>query len=908
MTPTSKKTPHFPIDQRERVAQKKADTLLAVDVYEQLNTFVKEALTLSGAANADADLDVNRHHSAILIDGARGTGKSAVLVNLGLYLADVDKETFNKVHIFKPIDPTLLEVHDNLFLNVIVAAILSDKTVGDAQTSYPEKRADLQKQLQRLGTALEGLQKQRKQQGLDKLRSFIGNNQLIEEVHKFFQTVRNLLGKQLLILTIDDVDASLSQAFENLEVVRRYLTSPYVLPIISGDQSLYHEVTWREFHGRLLSDSRYAKKQAFTQAQNLAREYHRKILPLQYRLQMPSVLKYLTDKNICLTSDKYPAMSLPLPIFYSWVEALLNGPVNGLENSYLPVPLTTVRSLAQLINRVAELIPALASSVAKSNLDEMGVKRARLMPIFVIEPLMAFENNYRYSAANRIKAHVVFKDALPDSGGENLATKLEFDRQSSDWYSKLLEHFRFDPLGGAAYLVLQAQKDWYPLAETDKRVRNVFDTPLFQPLKHMQDTFSVFKTPIDLNEWQFNLKGRAPEGWLTRLPTNTLLPYPVPELGRAIASTELIPGTKTRREKIYRFGEGENKLQNNLLLDFMLNKNFYTTNKKAKLVCVGRIVELIIASLVRDIDEQDVIALLQRAPFYSFSDIAGTKTQFISDNDDTPELDWLEDTDAELDQRNEAISLLVKGIASWRAVNRIEELRVSPWLIYNVFNKVMNQAWLFNAPMPLGKVDSSQDERTIARAAKKTFNAVWSAFGSFEKGPFYGLPPVISTVNIGDGEKFENSDLYRQNIAPFYSGENGNTRFYGEQIRSITFLLGEHPIRNWVEQVPSPSVNTPTTSPAKADGGPSLPSEISEQVKRAKAYLADELKVTLKSRVYASALLDALKTNNVAIVDAQRIYYRLKEGFPHAKSLHENLSKAIEDWSAAVATSQMPAE
>ena len=882
MTENSNTPLYFPINQREAVAQKKANTLLAVDVYTQIHSFVKNAIP--SEENEDDDLNANRQHSAILIDGARGTGKSAVLVNLGLYLADIDKTTSNQVHIFKPIDPTLLEDHDNLFLNVIVGAILTDKTVVAAQTSRPEDRACLHKQLQRLGTALEGLQKQREQQGLDKLRSFIGNHQLMQEVHNFFGVVRKLLGKKLLIITIDDVDTSLNQAFENLEVVRRYLTSPHVLPIISGDQRLYHEVTWREFHGKLIKPSSYAKPQAYEKALELANEYQRKILPLQYRLKMPQVSDYLQNNNILLAHTEGSSMSLPLPLFHAWVAALLNGPVNGLENSYLPVPLGTIRSLAQLINRVKELIPPLATSIAAAKLDdEMSIKRALLMPTSVSNALRAFAANYTVREKVNNSAYSAFKKALPAPPEPATLSENKFLAPSREWSRKLHEHFQFDPMGGTAYLVLQAQADWanQPIAG---RSRSIFDTPLFQPLKHSDDALAIFAANVDLNEWQLQLKGRAPEGWLARLPTNAILPYPVPELGCAITGG-----------KKYRFAEGENYLENNLLVDLLLNKNFYSTNKKAKLICVGRIVELIITSLLRDINQRDIELLLQRPPFYSFSHIAATKTHFISDNDGTAIDAWQEDTDAELAERDAAIASLVTEIAEWRTTFKIGNLNVSPWLVYNVFNKVMNQAWLFNEPTMFANTKESQIVRTIARVARKTFYSVWSAFGSFEKGAFYELQPVISTVNIGDGEIFENSDLYRQNIAPFYSKNTQERRFFGEQIRAITFLLGEHPLRRWVEQTPKPDIEPAKPIPVPERSGPtSTQPTIADEINRAKEELGKELGVQLKSRVEATTLAKAMRKSKFSVADATALHARLRKEFPHAGRLMNTFLRAID--------------
>ncbi len=883
---------HFPINQRDTLAQKKANTLLAIDVYSQLHTFVKEAIP--SASNDDDDIDTNRQHSAILIDGARGTGKSAVLVNLGLYLADVDKATFDQVHIFKPIDPTLLEDHDNLFLNVIVAAILTDKDVEAAQTKQPEQRTCLHKQLQRLGSALEGLQKQREQQGLDKLRSFIGNHQLIKEVHLFFGAVRKLLGKKLLILAIDDVDTSLNRAFENLEVVRRYLISPYVLPIISGDRSLYYEVTWRDFHGRLLRDSNYAEDKAYDCAQKLANEYQRKILPLQYRLQMPPIANYLKNNNIHLTANDMPP--LPLPLFHAWVSALINGQVNGVENSQFILPLQTVRSLAQLISRVKNLIPHLAKAISATELDEMAVKRAILMPTRVEKAVREFEKAYIRGGLTRIaSAYSAFNHALSTPDNTQTLPENKISAYNNAWFSKLRDHFWSDPLGGPSCLILQAQADWYP-PTNDGNARNIFDTPLFQPLQHKRETFAIFEPRVDLNDWQRQLQGRAPENWLARLPNDTILPYPVPELGKAITGS-----------KKYRFTEGENTSQNNLLIDLVVDKNFYSTNKKANLVCIGRIFELIITSLLRDIHVSDIKTLLQRAPFYSFSAIAGTKTQFITDDNEITEIELPQETNQELAESEKAINLLVGEISTWRRENYIHELNVSPWLVYNVFNKVMNQAWFFNKPMALGSLDFKQNEKTIAWVARKAFNSIWSAFGSFEKGPLYGLEAIISTVNVGDGTKFENSDLFRQNIAPFYSESNDETRFFGKQIRSITFLLGEHPLRKWVEKLPKSTTapdNNPKgkTSTTTTDGQktPRKPNEIEKE--QAKEKLGKALGVQLGQRVTVATLLNALLKSNLSIEQAKALGDEIRKEFPPIKStkrIMATFSKAIAQMPAA---------
>lgn len=227
--------------QQETASLPHPNTLLAREVYDRLYTLIHEAQREASKAlnEPDQDFDSRRTHNAVLIDGARGTGKSTVLVNLPAYLKQranashdpnqglpevqrsrvrQNKDLLARVHILKPVDPTLLEEHDDLFLHVIVAAVLSDSQVQQAQRNESNYRAML-RALEELAHGLESVDAQKEERGLDKLRSFIGHRQLNSKVHAFFGSVLTLLGKDLLVLTIDDVDTSLDRAYENLEIV-----------------------------------------------------------------------------------------------------------------------------------------------------------------------------------------------------------------------------------------------------------------------------------------------------------------------------------------------------------------------------------------------------------------------------------------------------------------------------------------------------------------------------------------------------------------------------------------------------------------------------------------------------------------------------------------------------------------
>lgn len=779
----------FPLNQADRAWQPDVRNLLARDVYRDLHNIIMQRVAEAPKPN-EPFLD-RRQHNAILIDGARGTGKSSVLVNLPKYLLQVNHQLAGDVHILKPVDPTLLEDHDDLFLNVVIAAVISDPEVIKAMNNS-DQRMRLHKQLQALGHALESIQTQREKKGLDKIRAFIGNHEIIEKVHTFFAEVLLALGRKLLVLPIDDVDTSLDRAFENLEVVRRYLTSPLVLPIISGDASLYHEVSWRDFHGRLLRDSKWEASSARDRAEELADEYQRKILPLQYRLRMPDVGTYLKSHDIALGEKTGGDMTMA--VLHQWLETLLNDRTNGIENSYLPVPIHTVRALAQLVNRMQDPIRELTEVVNEFELVRDEVRHYSLMKI-PYDAILAFWGDYpdfdtdgdsNKMRTRRSEAYRKFQTEMVEAESSEKFKKLRdaFEKIDIDaWISALHKHFRSDSQGGAAFLVLDTASSWHSgILETS----NLLDTPLFQPLRHADKMFEQFIQVHQLDDWAERLKGKAPPSWLRNLPKKTILPYPVPEVGTQIGSETL---------DIAR--SNNNDAMSNFLFELCIHRNFYNTSKASGLVCIGRIFELVVVSLLRNVYEDELAELLIRAPFYSLARIASTKTIALREekivNSDEGTVNMKEGME-------EALVALTEKINDWRNESGVYKLRLSPWLVYNVMNKTFNQAAYFNTEEFLA---GREPFDAVVWTARKAFNCIWAAFGSFEKGPAYGLPRIVATVNVGDGREFSNSDLYRQNITPFVGDTTGASEF-GKAVGSITHMLASHPLKLMTDGLPWP--------------------------------------------------------------------------------------------------------
>ncbi|WP_279146955.1 hypothetical protein [Photobacterium carnosum] len=432
---------YIPLNTGESAVLPDANTLLPIEeVYEPLAKMIIEAVKKAEVAT-NRSLNELREHNAISIDGARGTGKTAVLVNMKSYLKDQD--VLKDVYILDPVDPTLLEDGESLFLHVIVAAVLHDKDVKEAQRKEPNKARSLNQTLDKLAQSLESVETAKECYGMDKVRAMYSNKCLADCVQDFFREVLGLLDKKLLILPIDDVDTSLNRAFENLEIVRRYLATPHVLPIVCGDRELYNDVTWRDFHGRLTKDSNYGCEEAYEKAIELAAEYQRKILPFPRRLSMPLVSKYWQQDNIYLGNEKNEVM--PLRNFIAWMETFLSGPVNGLEGSKLTLPIPSIRALTQLVRHSSDLIPNLPESI-RSAKNELDVRKKWQMLSDEQDVMQPCEK----------KAMV----------------------------QRMADYFCYEPKAGAVYLVLLAKQYWNTVADSDSSNQrgSIFDTPLFQPL------------------------------------------------------------------------------------------------------------------------------------------------------------------------------------------------------------------------------------------------------------------------------------------------------------------------------------------------------------------------------------------------------------------------------------------
>jgi hypothetical protein len=702
--------------------------------------------------------------------------------------------------------------------------VLNDGEIKQAQRNKPEQSRALNLALDQLAHALEAVETQKERHGMDKVRAMYGNKQLADSVHDFFLEAVRLLDKQLLILPIDDVDTSLNLAFENLEIIRRYLTTPYVLPIVSGDRALYHEVTWRDFHGRLTRDSQHLSELAYVTALELAEEYQRKVLPFPRRQTMPAASNYWQwsygrakagDKGVTLGNS---IDAMPLANFISWMEIFLTGPVNGQESSRLPLPIPSIRALTQLVGHCRDLIPLLPEAI-RSAKNELEVRRIWQMPTVPLDAMATFQEKHQkeFSTNNKrdyANAYKVFAEKMKEASPVNYSHGKAMQEDGStvrvtkiDLTGKLADYFRFESKAGAVYLVLLAKQHWQGWADATslRRRGSIFDTPLFQPLAHTAANLDLFDKPDDLSAWSRALATRLPEEWLASLKLQkTILPYPLAEVGINASkkwnyakdiSTLTLSGLDVRKKSRATF-----------LISLLAQRNFYTNAKQTMLLNIGRIFELIIASIAGPVSQEDLHAILVGAPFFSTRALAPTKTLLDKPEDEGKAVNVATPNDS--GGEFALIAELQDQIDAWRRVYHLDQIDLSPWLVYKVFNKVYSQvASSEKSPTGMTHVGTALD------MVAHTFYATWFAFGSFEKGELFGLPNVVATTNLNPEnlKNFESNDHFTINVGPFAptssqilsqdSEPYQNKSTFGKHSGTISYCLAQHPLKTWIDEL-----------------------------------------------------------------------------------------------------------
>ncbi|KAB7632962.1 hypothetical protein [Stenotrophomonas rhizophila] len=289
-----------------------AESLVQRDGQQRLQRIIERQLlqieeiasksSLIQASRTGSELSYSRPHNAILIEGGRGSGKTTFLLNCldALDRASGDFAAVGKkLKVLPILDPTLIETKQNII--VVILSMIDEAVLhcADEDAALENARQDLAEGL----SLLDGIGQASAygaewedaswvmSRGLEKARK---GHSFERKLNIYLEKALALLKVDAFVLAFDDVDTNFSHGFTILETIRKYLTSPRLILMLSGDLELYGRLLrrniYRTFGERVLrhdiSILEKSKQDVAGTILELEEQYLLKVLPPQNRIAM----------------------------------------------------------------------------------------------------------------------------------------------------------------------------------------------------------------------------------------------------------------------------------------------------------------------------------------------------------------------------------------------------------------------------------------------------------------------------------------------------------------------------------------------------------------------------------------------------------------------------------------------
>ena len=333
-------------------------------------------------------------HDAIFISGERGTGKTTFLHSIKEFVNS--KSTDNNKYKFLPIiDPTLLHYNEE-FLVITISHIVNYMEYNYFQCSQSDvKKREFYSLLKDISESINSISNN--DSVIERMIKSQNSLQLEQKVHEFFKVITEICNCEMIVLPIDDIDMSFSHGFNVLETIRKFLSSPYIVPVVSGAPELYATIVEKQFTKKVyskfideakLSDSLllgqasidsqkisshtdYLSKHTTLAGINplnwkqevraLSDRYFAKVFPVDKRINLPSIgeilKRYMSRLMVKSSNDTLTSLE---EIYITFCRTF-NAPISWKgfldnEHAYNPIPHDSLRSFTQYFSKMKKII------------------------------------------------------------------------------------------------------------------------------------------------------------------------------------------------------------------------------------------------------------------------------------------------------------------------------------------------------------------------------------------------------------------------------------------------------------------------------------------------------------------------------------------------------------------------
>ena len=333
-----------------------------------------------------------RYNDTITILGSRGSGKTSFLMSiLQRYNGHDD------IEIIELIDPTLIEEKGHIFLTLI--SLITDKVEKkisknecDPCCKEYRQRKSWDDKLKRLAAGLPSIDidnaslysnwhdpEHVMRKGLESVKAA---KELEENFNTIVKKALEILGKKAFLIAFDDIDVNFNNGWKVLETIRKYLTSPQIITLLSGDLKLFSKAIrkhqWKNFGSELLTweGEKLKKIEQYDElVTEIESQYMQKIMKASNRIHLLTIGEKLNNGGKIFINQQSDEITL-----YKHYEDFLGklGLANKYEihtvNTYLlGLPLRTqIQILKQISDsslNILNVTDAFVSDLYESDID-----------------------------------------------------------------------------------------------------------------------------------------------------------------------------------------------------------------------------------------------------------------------------------------------------------------------------------------------------------------------------------------------------------------------------------------------------------------------------------------------------------------------------------------------------------
>lgn len=266
----------------------------------QINQITKNSQTSEDDKEARKKIGILHQHNTISIFGGRGSGKTTFILNILRYISGKEE----KEAILGIIDPTQMEEKEHVFL--VVLSLINKKVTDKIEkmescssSSICCYKRDWKKNLSKLAKGLPTLEKidTKLYENWDDdnyiidrgLESVSAAYNLEDNFHTLVDLALKIIGKDFFVLAFDDIDVNMSKGWPVLEIIRKYLTTPKLIILLSGNLTLY-SYNVRLHQWKQLSElKKFDNFDFLKQVNQLEGQYLLKILKPENRIHLVSL-------------------------------------------------------------------------------------------------------------------------------------------------------------------------------------------------------------------------------------------------------------------------------------------------------------------------------------------------------------------------------------------------------------------------------------------------------------------------------------------------------------------------------------------------------------------------------------------------------------------------------------------